>query len=513
MPAQQKESVQKGENQVRTKYFREWRGVFTKNSRTAIPQDTFYDLTNLIPIGGGNLHTVADISSALVNYGSDSIYWAEYANINSTDYLICFASNGKVFAYNIAANTSAQINVGKLLSGANSRMDQWKSQYILFYDTTGYYSWDGTTFTGPITGGIIPGGTPVSPDIAVFSNRVWLYSGRALYVSAINSVTDFTLVNGAITQILTDPQLRGESTRLFSASGYLYILGKSSIFVISDVYIPSGASPPAPVFTVLNVQANIGCDQPASVFVYNRDLMFANTYGLWRLSGVTAEKVSDDIDGTIQWIDTSFSISGGAAQVQNILQAGFLIKQTNDPVFGTRTIVANYFDKKWWFANYGNLTFVAGAIKSNRPVMFGFIGNVLYQLYQNTASSQATRWMTPLWPMEDSLSDKEVFRAGAEITVTTAGNVTLSLDTPNASNSFVSQTAGLVYWTNNSGSITSWKNNSNAIVSWYTGSYLLYYGDSLGGYGKYVGLTGSVAAGAVYELNANMMDYTLRKRW
>ena len=513
MPAQQKETVERGENQVRTKYFREWRGVYTKNTRTAIPQDTFYDLTNLIPIGAANLHTVPDISSSLIDYGADSIYWAEYANINSTDYLICFATNGKVFAYNIAANTSAQINVGKLLSGAGSRMDQWKSQYILFYDTTGYYSWDGTTFTGPITGGIIPGGTPVNPDIAVFSNRVWLYSGRGLYVSAINSVTDFTLVNGAITQILTDPQLRGESTRLFSASGYLYILGKSSIFVISDVYIPSGASPPAPVFTVLNVQANIGCDQPASVFVYNRDLMFANTYGLWRLSGVTAEKVSDDIDGTIQWLDPSFAISGGAAQVQNILQAGFLIKQLNDPVFGTRTIVANYFDKKWWFANYGNLSFVAGAIKSNRPVMFGFIGNILYQLYQNTASSKASRWMTPLWPMEESLSDKEVFRAGAEMTITTSGVATLSLDTQNSSNVFVSQQIGIINWTNNAGSTTTWKNNSNAIVNWFSGSYLLYYADSLGGYGKYVGLTGNVAAGAVYELNSNMMDYTLRKRW
>ena len=125
-------------------------------------------------------------------------------------------------------------------------------------------------------------------------------SSDLLYVSVLNSVTDFTLNSGAISQALVDPQLRGQSTRLFSASGYLYILGKSSVFVISDVYIPSGATPPAPVFTILNVQANIGCDQPASVFVYNRDLMFANNYGLWRLTGVTAEKVSDDIDGTFQ---------------------------------------------------------------------------------------------------------------------------------------------------------------------------------------------------------------------
>lgn len=515
MPAPQKETQAKGEKRVATKYLRNFKGVYTKASRVAIPEDTFYDLQNLMPIGPSNLHTIPNISSALVDYSTDSIYWVEYANINSTDYLILLATNGKVFAYNISANTSTQINAGKLFSGTGSRLDQWKNQYILFADSTGYYSWDGTTFTGPITGGIIPGGTMVSPDIAVYANRVWIYSDRVLYVSAINSTTDFTLASGAITQNLTDPQLRGQANRLFSASGYLYIIAKSSVFVISDVYIPTSASPPAPVFSILNVQANIGCDQPASVFAFNRDLMFANTYGLWRLTGVTAEKLSEDIDGTIQWLDTSFAISGGAARVNGVLNACFLIKQTNDPVFGTRVIVANYFDKKWWFTNYGNLTFITGAIKSNQPVVFGILGNKLYQLYQNTASGPAISWQTALHPMEDSLSDKEVFRAGFEMTVqTVGGGLTMSLDTENTSTPFLTNlSVGAVQWQNNSYSVVQWQNNSSAVVNWSTGSYLLYYSDGLGGYGKYVGFSGSIAAGSVLEVNAMMMDYELRKRW
>ena len=513
MPTPQKETLAKGEKPQQSKYFREWKGVFTKSKRNSIPEDCWYDLINLIPIGSGNLHTVDDISAALKDYALDTIYWIEYANINSTDYLIAFASNGKVFAYNIAANTSALIS--SALSGAGTRMDQWKSQYILFYDANGYYSWDGTTFTGPITGGIIPGGTPTSPDIAVFSNRVWLYSNRILYVSAINSITDFTLANGAISNQLNDPQLRGQLTRLYSANGYLYLIGKSSVFVISDVYIPSGASPPAPVFSVLNVQAIIGCDQPASVFTYNRDLMFANSYGLWRLSGVTAEKVSDDIDGTIQYLDTTFAISGGSPKVQNILQASFLIKQTGDPLFGTRTIVANYFDKKWWFADYGLLTFVTTAIKNNQPVLFGLKGNVLYQLYQNTATSPASSWKTALWPMEDQLADKEVFRAGFEMTATLVGStMSASVDTPVSSTTFLNNVlVNSMAWVNNSNAQVQWKNNSNAIVAWYTTSYILYAGDGLGSYAKYVGLSGSAGAGNIYELNSVVMDYSLRKRW
>jgi hypothetical protein len=739
MPDAPKAPTIQGENQLRTKYFREWKGVYTKSNRVAIPEDHFYDLTNLIPIGASNIHTIGGLSSSLVSYGANTIYWLQYININSTGYIIAFDINGNVYAYNIATQTNTLINSGTPLSGANSRMDQWKNSALLIADTTGYYSWDGTTFTGPLTGGtplatvtsattsgstgtlrfatnanllsgasviltgftpsgwngvynvtiptlpaitsmtfsgtaatmvfssahglltndiitltgftpigwdgtftvtvtnsttitftlaatpvppilptissitssglvtfsgghglqtgnllilsgftpaglnatwvvtfvsvtqvsiawsglaasvigtaygeivgqaavnnvakitftgtppatatvigtaqnggVLPYGTLTSPDVAVFSNRVWVYSNRALYVSAINSYTDFTITDGAVIQNLTDPQLRGQATRIYSANGYLYILGTSSIFVISDVYIPSGAVPPAPVFSVLNVQAIIGCDQPGSVFTFDRNLMFANTYGLWVMSGVTAQRLSEDIDGTIQYLDTTFPISGGTSKVENILNSGFLIKQKNDPVFGTRTIVAMNFDNKWWFANYGNLTFVTSAISNNQPVMFGLLNNNLYQLFYDEVNSPYSSWTGPLWPMEDQLSDKEVFRAGFEMTITSVNAVTATIDTPNTSIQFYPPSynpngnVGVIQWVNNSGATVTWQNNFLATVNWFTGSYLLYVGDGLGAYAKYVGMSGYASAGSVYELNSNIMDYALRKRW
>ena len=743
MPDAPKAPTAQGENQLRTKYFREWKAVYTKARRVAIPEDTFYDLTNLMPIGAANIHTIPGLSAALVAYGANSIYWIQYCNINSINYIIAFATNGNVYAYNIDSNTNALINSGKALSGSGSNLDQWKNSTVLIADSTGYYSWDGTTFTGPITGGttlatvtsatiagsvgtvrfstnanllsgaaiiltgftpsgwngawnvtiptlpaitsmtysgtaatmvfsaahnlstndiitltgftpigwdgtftvtvtnsttitftltatpvppvlptvttgtvasttgtltfssghglttgnliilsgftpagwngtwvvttvsttvvtitfvsaptavtvvgtvlgeivgqaavnnvvqitftsppttatvlgtaqnggVLPFGTLVSSDVAVFSNRVWIYSNRALYVSAINSYTDFTIVSGAVIQNLTDPQIRGQATRIYSANGYLYIFGNSSINVISDVYIPNGAVPPAPVFSVLNVQAIIGCDQPGSVFTFDRNLMFANTYGLWTLSGVTANRISEDIDGTIQYLDTSFAISGGTARVENILNAGFLIKQTGDPTFGTRTIVCMNFDNKWWFANYGALTFVTSAIKTNQPVMFGLKGNSLYQLFSDTVNSPASSWQTALWPMDDQLADKEVFRAGFEMTVTAINQVTASIDTPNSSAQFyppswnANANVGVVQWVNNSSTIVAWQNNSPVAVDWFNGSYILYVGDGLGAFAKYVGISGAATAGSVYELNSNVMDYALRKRW
>lgn len=521
MPEQPKEATEKGESTLRTKVFREFSGVNTRADRTSIPEQDFFELLNLIPIGHANLHTIPDVVAAANGaYGADIVYWAQYANINSTDYIFVFTTNGKIFANNIGAGTSAQINVGHLMGGAATRMDQWKNQFVLFVDpTAGYCSWDGTTFTAGITGGILPVSFGSVVDIAVFSDYVWIYSKRTLYISAIDSITDFTLIDGALAQNITDPQARGEVVRMISGNGYLYLLFKSSIFVIADVYIQQGAVPPAPSFFILNVQGQIGCDQPASVFFYNRSLMFANTYGLFSLDGADVTRVSENIDGTIQYLDTSLSISGGAAKVQNILNACFLIKVAGDPVFGARTVIAMMFDRKWWFADYDvggfEETFICWASKGGIPALYFMANNTLYQAFANTASSPPAAWKTALWNMGDSIADKEVFRVGMEITNANQGTgVTLNVDTQFASNpAAIKNTAGTITWSNNSSSIVQWQNNALALVAWFSTVYLLYVGDGQGAFAKYVGLSGSSVQGMVFQLSSQMMDYSLRKRW
>lgn len=681
MPAPAKELQGKNEKQTYTNIFRDFKGVNTKNDRTAIPKETFYDLTNLMPIGAANLHSVPDVSAVLATF-STTIYRFQYANINNTDYLICFGANGSVIAYNIAASTTTTIAAAATLSGAGSKMDQWKNQAILVVDTNGYFAWDGTTWTQINTGsnkGILPNSPLVNPDIAVYNGYVWLYSNRVLYVSSpnqygpsagtsistictfasgattltattpsalssalgnvivgstvtgtgiaggttvstINTTTGvitvnnattgtgpsqttattasfsagdgvctvgsatgiqvgsymvsnttasglagntqvaasyvtgstlvpvtvaFTAVNhagaayyftnpvtvtfstqqsgwdlsgGALIQNLTDPQWRGQVTRMLSANGYLYLFTKSSVFVISDVYIPSGAV--SPVFSIVNVQALIGSDQQLSIFALDRKLYFANPYGLWALQGVTAQRISESIDGTIQYLDSTWTISGGTTQVWNIAQSCFLIKQTNDPVFGTRTVLACYFDEKWWFYQPPTgVTFVGsgmGGTNTNVPCLFALINNQLFRLFANTSSSPSGSWKTALWEYEDSLSDKEVYRAGFEVTAANgvSSSFTLSLDTPNGTNQiYPTSSSSSVAWSNNLGNIVQWSNNSSQTVYWYSGVYLLYFGDGEGGFGKYVGLTGTFTSGAPFAITSNAMDFTYRKRW
>jgi hypothetical protein len=507
----------KGEEPRRSKTFIDWKGVVTQASRNAIPENAFYNLENMIPIGPANLHTINNISSALHNFSTSIIYWAQYVNVNLTDYLICFSTAGGVYAYNIA--TTGLVTVGTGLSGSGSRCCQWNNSQVLIIDSTGYYNWPGTGTMSLITGtGVPTSGT----DIAVAFNRVWISQARGLIFSGVDPVLGytaayFTAANGAGTVGLIDPTLRSQITRIYYQNSYLYVVGTTCINAISDLYVPSGASPPTPLFTNTNLQAIIGSNQPGTFFPMNRGLMFANGYGAWALYGVQAQQISEDIDGTWQYINPAIGLSGGAAVIANKICSCFLVPRLNDPVFGSNTVIAIYFDKKWFFANYsavGTITFLAGGIVNNQPALFGFIGNQLYQLFEDPTTGPATVAQTPLWPMEDNLADKEVIRAGFEATVYNAvGQFSMTCDTTNNQYTAVALgTGGGVQWINNSNVVVTWQNNSSVTVNWFSGEYLLYNGVAPGTFGKYVGLTVK-STGAIYQLSAFDMDYKLRARW
>jgi hypothetical protein len=277
----------------------------------------------------------------------------------------------------------------------------------------------------------------------------------------------------------------------------------------------------------LNLQATIGSDQPGSFFPMNQALMFANSYGCWALYGTQVQRISEDIDGTWQYRDTSIGVSGGAVVSNNIICSAFLMKRLNDPIYGSNTILCMYADGKWFSANFNITvsntlyypTFICGAVVNNQPALFGFLNNELFQLFDPTSlnnggTAPTAVLSTPLWPMEDNLADKEIIRAGFEITVSNySGTFSATIDTVNSSYQALSlQTGGNITWQNNLGVIVNWQNNTPVNTYWFSGSYLLYNSSSPGVYGKYVGMT-ITATGSQFQFNAVDLDYKLRARW
>lgn len=513
----------KEERPLQTYTLKQFLAVNTTNTRIATPEGCFYNCENAQPIGSANVHSIFDISTLLQGYGVDVVYFDLSCNILNVEYLIQVTSTGKVFAYNVAANTSTQIGSG--LSGAGTRIAQFENTEVLLIDSTGYYAWNGSGSIAAQTGS---GAPTFGSDIAVYQDRVWITQGRILYYSAPGSFTDFTTADGGGFSVLVDPVLRSVVIRLHATNGYLYIFGLSSVQALSDVYVPTGASPPTPNFTLLPLTGIVGTDQPYSICDYGRLVIFGNRYGVWSISGTDVETISSfdpnnnynsAIDGTWQYVNFAQGVSAGQFTSHNLLCCGFLIKRANDPIFGSDTVIMVYQGNaaggRWWSANWGAITRITTSFVNGAPALFGYIGNSLYQLFANAATSPPANIQTGLWDFNDPITAKEVIKAGVGISITSAAvaGATLTVDQPNTSGTVPVSLLGTVQWVNAVGQPVSWVNYMNQPVSWVPGVYLTFYGNAPKSFSKYVGMTLATPQGMVFELNSFLMDYKWAQRW
>lgn len=520
----------KDERPLQSFHLKDFLAVQTTASRIAIPNQAFYDLENAQPIGASNLHAINDISASLQNYGADTIYYDANVNISNTEYLLQASTTGKLWAYNVASNTLTQINGAAVLGGTATRIVQWNNSNALIIDSSGYYQWNGAGNIVSIGG--VTGAPTSGTDIAVYNGIVWISQNRVLFFSAPGTFSDFTVANGGGSVTLVDPVIRSNITRLFACNGYLYIFAVSSINAISDLYVPSGATPPTPNFTNLNLSAVVGTDQPFSVQTYGRLVLFANRYGAWSLYGTSVQSISSpdpnnlyqsSIDGTWQYLNFATAISGGQVVSNNLLCAAFLLTRVNDPIFGSNTVVGMYQGDaaggKWWFANYGAtgvITRITTAFLNNVPCIFAYIGNHLYQLFANTNSWPAAVIQSAFWDFGDPITQKQVIRAGVGIIVYQNANsapFTLTIDTPGSSLPVQISNPGFVTWVNKFGAVVTWVNNALAPVQWISQGFTVFFGGTSHGYSKYVGMTLKTPQGVNFEFNSFLLDYKWGNRW
>ena len=572
------------QGQLQYKVFREWKGCNTQAQRFAIPEDNFYYLENLQPIGPANCHSVPAIGAAIIDYGSDTIYQSQSVNVGTKEYQIQFATNGKVFAFDVAAGTSAQINAGNLLNTDSSgRCAQWANNTVLFIDSAGFYVWSptgivfqadfhtSTTMDGIVTtwattngdtlsspGNLTPGTTvsagggtasvtlsgaalanaagqlvtnltktfaklpsvangPPSAgvDIAVFNGQVWIVNGRLLYYSGATAQgalsmpystgagSPWAATAGAGVTNLNDPTLRSTVTRLWATNGYLYYFGNTSIHVIADVKFVAG-TPPVYTFSNFNIHKIVGTDKPFSLFMLNRTLIFANEYGIHALDGTTVQRISEPIDGTWQYVDLTLGMSGGAVVLNNILCAATLISVSGDPILGTRTIMATFFNGKWWFTNMGSLTYVVSSIKNSLITLYGFIGNKLYQLFADASNDANITMLTALWPMEDNLLTKQVTKAGVEMNIdrlNSGSTFSIYCDSENNSQAVNASSGGNLLWTGSGGSALSWTGSGGGALIWLSAGFFNVVG-TVAQFGKYVGVRFTTTGGSKVEVKA-----------
>jgi hypothetical protein len=180
-----------------------FKGVNTQASRTAIDGDEFAWLENAMPVGFGNVKVVGNKTTTQVggsNVTFSSAVTAFYsANINNNDYIVAFEANGGAQYYNITAGTFGTVAAASKFSVAGLRVGQWKNERLLICDPAkGLFTWDGTNVVsvGSVSGyGITNGGSAYTsaPSVSISApNEIGGVQATAVATITAGAVTGLT---------------------------------------------------------------------------------------------------------------------------------------------------------------------------------------------------------------------------------------------------------------------------------------------------------------------------------
>lgn len=556
---------------------RDFGGVNTQAARQAIDDNEFAWLENVQPIGSGNLKAVPYSTDTGITLAatcnwmkSANINNVDYMMCFCTDgsaYQVNLTSG----SYGITT-----IGNAGTFSASGVSFDQWNNTLIVIADpTNGIFSWNGTTrvkisgsfaitasistttldvtvtagvlaigqvvtgagvtantiITGFIsgTGGIgtytvnnsqaivseAMTATSAAPTggtaIASYASRIWIANGRTVTFSAPGTYTDFTTTDFGGSFTVNDSTLHSNITSMLATNGYLYYTGTDSVSVVSDVRIST--SPATTLFSNINLVTTTGTNAANSIISFYRTLWMANPSGFMAVTGATAQKGSDKLDGVYPLIANVSNICVGVAVINNILCLVYFFIY-NDPAVGARPLFAIFFNKKWFFASQGSgLTFAAYASLSGTQYMFATSGTKLYKCFSNTSSAITQKVQTKLWDFgEGTIADTQVLKVGVEcIMPSVSGSISITVDSELSSSSPVANGSSTTTWVNNLSNAVTWINNVSATVTWLANGFLWFRGDA-SNFGKYAGLTISSTVQQM-TINAMQMQYELRARW
>jgi len=143
-------------------------GINTKANRTAIKDSEFGWLENAMPIGDSNIKIVP-AQSAVANSTGNVVVFANTTsyltstNINVSDYIVSFQTDGSAQAFNLTSNVSSNVAVAGTFSNANVSSAQWKNERLIIADpTNGLSSWDSNNVVSIGSVGLIAVSNPGS---------------------------------------------------------------------------------------------------------------------------------------------------------------------------------------------------------------------------------------------------------------------------------------------------------------------------------------------------------------
>jgi hypothetical protein len=301
--------------------------------------------------------------------------------------------------------------------------------------------------------------------IETYQSRVWIINGTKLLVTDPGTNTNFNTVATS-----TDSFLKNSFIGIKQSNGFLYVVGDSSVNAISNPQ--TTGTPSITTFNNQNVDPQIGTPWPNSVAAFGRDIIFANSNGIYVMFGGAAEKVSMPLDGIFAFATLPLS---GVSQIPcSALHTIFGIKTFMmlmtcvDPFTGTSSPKLMMWDGKKWFigSQEKTLTYISTQEVSSDLQPWGTDGSTLFPMFYQPSAALAKKLQGKLWTGESYLVDKQLLRVYTEGYDNSGSGYTLNLtvDTDSAITSSTSvNSGGAITFTNNTGGTITFTSSFGAL--------------------------------------------------
>lgn len=569
--------AKKGPGEQKHEYLalKEFGGVDTQPSRTALAQDKFHWLENLMPIGNAFAPAVyaPQTATATITQGISTM---RQITIGSTDYMLCFTSAGGAVAVNLSGGALTTVAAGNTFTTPTA--DQWKSERAIIGDpTNGYFSWDGSLLYSPgslatvsvtaagsgytavpaigFTGG---GGTGATATASISGDGV---SGITITAvgSGYTAAPTVTITGGGATVTATASAFfmptSQNATNVAVYSGRAWLAnGRVLTYTAPDTWYDFATADAAGSTTITEgflrqaIQGLVALDNylyvfgDSSIFIIG-DLKVTGsitTFSFTNLSsttGTTLKNTITSMERAILFTNKYGVYATFGASVQKIsgaldgifpdidftqnVSAGlatiynilcYCVSFTYNDTTATRSIQAVYFGGKWFFTSQGDsLSYVAPVQISGVQYLYGTSSTDLRKLYTNTTATIGTKLTTALLPLESPILDKQFNRYGVEFTAPVLTTLSVALETEYGINSLNATGVNYITWFNSSNQIVSWTNTATQTVQWIATGFVLAQAYA-DLVGKYLGFTITSNA-PQYVMNGILAEYEPRAPW
>lgn len=357
--------------------------------------------------------------------------------------------------------------------------------------------------------------------VEIYVNRVWVGNVRTGYLSAPADPSDFNPTDTAGSFQSNDSFQRFSYTSFRQTNGFLYLLSDSSMNYIGGVNV--SGSPAITTFSNLNVDPQIGTPWPASVQLFSRNIVFANSFGIFVSYGGAVTKISTPLDGIYSTVvaagNTVANIypSSASASIFGIACYMMLLPIIN-PYTNAQENKLLMWDGKRWFTSPQDvtLTYISSQEINSVLTAWGTDGTHLYPLFQQPTTAFAKVVQSKLYANPSYWFNKtNPELAGILNFYNTTGTVSITVDNESGPSDAVTVTAistATLTWTNNTGAEITWTNNAAQTITWGSPGIALVGPQTVGQVGVIMGFTVSTTARDVSILSLALLEQNFQSK-